>query len=288
MRKNNAIYTLTIIIIVVSTFVSLMGLLSNGGPGAYDFTAITGELVPIYGFGIYHNDSLSVASQGIASDFVTLLIAIPLLILSLFLWHKNQFKGAILLTGTIGYFLYTYTSYVFLWTYNPLFILYVVLMSCSLFSFIILMMLFDYPNIHTYFKPKFSTRLYVIYQVLIGLFLSLLWLGKIAPTLFSNQNPVGLEHYTTLVIQGMDLGFIVPTAFVSAYLLHKKHTMGYVLTAVILVKGFTMLLAINGMMINMALNGVPLEIVSSSIFGLFAVVSVYIFVKMLSQIKVTA
>lgn len=283
MKKNRSIYILICLISVLSVVVSLVGILSSGGPGSYDFQAITGEQVSIYGIGIYALDSVSVASQGIASDVITLFIGVPLLILSLILWHKESFRGTLLLTGTLGYFLYTYTSYVFLWMYNPLFIVYVALMSLSLFSFIIMMMSMDYAHITTYFSPKLSIKLYATYQYLIGIFLFVLWMGKIFPSISEGATPVGLEHYTTLVIQGMDLGFIVPVAILSATLLIKKKPMGYVITSVVLVKGFTMLLAISGMMINMMIHDVTMEIVPTIMFFTLAVVSIFIFIKLLSQ-----
>lgn len=283
MKKYRAIFPLVAIIILLSIIVSLVGIFSKGGPGTYSFIAITGEEVSIYGIGIYAYDSVSVASQGIASDVITLLLGVPLLILSLVLWHKGSFRGTLLLTGTLGYFLYTYTSYVFLWMYNPLFILYVVLMSSSLFTFIIMMMSMDYHHITDYFSPKLSIKLYTTYQYLIGGFIFLLWMGKIIPTITQGATPVGLEHYTTLVIQGMDLGIIVPVAILSATLLLKKKPMGYVITSVVLVKGFTMLLAISGMMINMMIHDVDMELIPTIMFFTLAVISIFIFIKLLSQ-----
>ncbi len=188
-----------------------------------------------------------------------------------------------MLTGTLGYFLYTYTSYVFLWMYNPFFILYVILMSSSLFAFIIMMMSMDYLHIKDYFSPKLSIKLFASYQYLIGAFIFMLWMGKIIPTIFEGETPVGLEHYTTLVIQGMDLGIIVPVAFLSATLLIKKKPMGYVITSVVLVKGFTMLLAISGMMINMMIHEVTMELIPTIMFFSLALISIFIFIKLLKQ-----
>lgn len=283
MKRNRSIYVLVSLIALLSIIVSLVGIFSSGGPGNYDFEAITGETVTIYGIGVYAYDSVSVASQGIASDVITLLLGVPLLLLALVLWHKNSFRGTLLLTGTLGYFLYTYTSYAFLWMYNPFFILYVILMSLSLFAFIMMMMSMDYERIRTYFSPKLSIKLFASYQYLIGIFIFILWMGKIAPTITQGETPVGLEHYTTLVIQGMDLGIIVPVAILSATLLLKRKPMGYVITSVVLVKGFTMLLAISGMMINMMIHDVPMEIIPTIIFFLLALVSIFIFIRLLSQ-----
>lgn len=91
----------------------------------------------MYGSGIYKNDSLSAAAQAIAQDGVTLVVGIPLLLVSLLLSLRGTIRGRLLLAGALGYFTYTYASYCFLAMYNDLFLVYVLLFSGSLFAFIL-------------------------------------------------------------------------------------------------------------------------------------------------------
>ena len=255
MKNFKTLFMLVIMILILSAMVSIAGILTSQNPEYYTFTSITKETVTIYGTGLYKNDSVSVVAQGIASDMVTLFLAIPATAIALYLCSKNSFRAQLTLTGLIGYFLYTYTSYTFLWSYNPLFIVYTLLMSLSLFAFIIAMTSFDLTNITHRFSDKFPIRLISGYLIAISILLSLLWLGKLAPT-FGGAVPVGLEHYTTLVIQGMDLGFIVPAGLITAYLLIKRKALGYLLSSVLIVKGIAMLIAISMMIVNMMLQGV--------------------------------
>lgn len=46
-----------------------------------------------------------------------------------------------------------------------------------------------------------------------------MWLGRIILSLLSHSVPPGLEHYTTLPIQALYLGFIVPAAVLSGILI---------------------------------------------------------------------
>ncbi|MBU1142316.1 MAG: hypothetical protein KKH92_01585, partial [Firmicutes bacterium] len=187
--------------------------------------------------------------------------------------------------GTLGYFLYTYMSYTFLWMYNPLFIIYVILMSLSLFSFIMLMMSFKLETIEKQFVEKLPISFLGIYQIVIGALIGLLWLGKIMPTILDNSTPVGLEYYTTLVIQGMDLGFVVPVAILSGILLMKRRPMGYLLTSVVAVKGFTMLLAISAMIVNQVINRVNVNTIELIMFPALNLVSIYVFIVFLKGLK---
>lgn len=278
-------WTMNVLVVGISLLslaACLAGLFSDGGQGAYTYQAVTGELVEIYGMGLYGNDSISVVAQGKAGDMVTLVMGIPLLLVALILTNKNSFRGKLLLAGTLGYFLYTYMSYAFFWHYNPFFIVYVMLMSLSLYAFIINFMSFDMKKIPELFSDRLPVKLLAGFQFFVGIVIGAMWLAKIAPSIFEAAVPVGLEHYTTLVIQAMDLGIIVPTAILSAVLLLKKRPMGYLLTSVIVVKGFTMLTALTAMIVNMWIKGVdvnPMEALPFLGFNIFAVVCFVVLMK---------
>ena len=279
MKYKKEIRFLVILIVVLSTVACLVGLVYNKGVGSYEFKSINGELIEIYGKGIYKNDSVSVVAQGKASDLVTLVLGVPLLLSSLLFAIKGSFRARLLLTGTLGYFLYTYMSYVFLWMYNPLFLVYVILMSASMFAFIMSMMFFDVERIPKMFKNGLPIRFLAGFQFFIAFMIGMLWLGKIIPSIFSGKVPAGLEHYSTLVIQGMDLGFVIPVAILSGVLILKKRPFGYLLTSIVILKGFTMLTCISAMIINMVISGVEVsvgELVIFPAFNLLAIISMVI------------
>ena len=158
MIYKRTITILVSIIVIFSTISCLAGLLINDGPGEYEYLSINNETIQIYGKGLYKLDSVSAVAQGKASDVVTLILAVPMLVISLLFSLKGSFKAKLLLSGTLGYFLYTYMSYTFLWMYNPLFLIYVALMSSSLFAFILSIMSFDIKNIHNMFDDKLPVK----------------------------------------------------------------------------------------------------------------------------------
>ncbi|MGB7594041.1 MAG: hypothetical protein WBL80_00570, partial [Erysipelotrichaceae bacterium] len=256
MKFKKPVLILVGIVIVLSAVCSVLGLTFGGNGNPREFLSIGGETIKIFGSGLYKNDSLSVVAQGKASDLVTLVFAIPLLMVSLVQSYQGSIKARLIMTGTLGYFLYTYMSYTFLWMYNPLFIVYVLLMSASLFAFILAILSFDNEKIPALFSEKLPVRFLGGFQLFIAFAIGMLWLGKIAPTILNGTIPVGLEHYTTLVIQGMDLGFVVPAAVLSGILLIKRKPLGYLLSSVIIIKGITMLTCISAMIINSYLSGI--------------------------------
>ena len=287
-KNNKAITILALCIGIVALFACLAGLLLKGGPGLYEFKSINGEFVNIYGIGLYRNDSVSVASQGRASDLVTLIFGVPLLWISLYFTNKGSFRGRLMLTGTLGYFLYTYMSYTFLWMFNPFFILYVMLMAMSLYAFVLCFMSFNIKKIPLAFSDNLSVKLLGGFQIFIGVAIGLLWVGKIATSVYWGQPPIGLEHYTTLVIQGMDLGIVVPTAFVSGILLIKHKPFGYLLSSVIITKGITMLTCISAMIVNQALNGVEMSRIETLIFPAFNILAFICLFLLMKNVRTDA
>src|SRR4051794_15838333 len=111
MKKKTAIRLLVILIVAFASAATTTGIFSNDGRGQYQYKSIRGKTVTIYGKGLYKDMSAEVAPQGIAQDYVTLFIAIPLLVVSFLLASKGSTKGSYLLAGTLGYFLVTYLFY---------------------------------------------------------------------------------------------------------------------------------------------------------------------------------
>ncbi len=243
---------------------------TDGQP--YPFTSHRGEAVLLFGRGLYRYDTVSVAAQEQATDLITLLVGLPLLAVSAWMTQRGSLRGRLLLTGTLGYFLYTYTSMAFLSAYNPLFLVYVALFSLSLFAFLLSMMSFDVASLPGRFSARLPRR--GIAGVLFGAggFLLLAWLGRIAPPLLQNQTPA-LENTTTLVIQAMDLGLIVPLAFLSGVLLLRRSPWGYLLASVAVVKFLTLGAAVSAMGINLARVGAAVSAVELVVFPTLTLVN---------------
>lgn len=287
MKNKNVIITLVIIISVLSFAAAALGVFSGWGDEAarQQFQSISGENITLHGKGIYQNDSVSIAAQGISQDIVTLIMGIPLLLISLILACRGTLKGRLLLTGTVGYFLYTYTSYSFLCMYNYLFLVYVALMSASLFAFILCMVSFDIESLKSAFSEKMPVKFIGGFQIFIAFTLLMMWLGKIAPTIVNGSAPLGLEHYATLVIQAMDLGIIVPAAAMSGVLIIKRKSIGYLLSSVIIIKGLTMLTALSAMIIGQVLAGVEVGLAVMVIFPGFNLTAVLCLIILMKSVK---
>jgi uncharacterized membrane protein len=274
MKKVSSIpIVLSILIATLAVIVAGLGVFWQSEGQKSEFLTLRGETVTIQGHGLYQYETVSIAAQAIAQDIVTLLIGIPLLVISMILFKKGSLQGKLLLSGTLAYFLYTYASFAFGAAYNILFLVYVSLFSLSLFAFIFALMEIDIPTLPKHFSSGLPRRTISIFLFVVGSFLLLAWLGRIVPALLANQPPLGLESYTTLIIQALDLGLVMPIAFLSGILLWKKTSWGYLLSSIVLIKGVTLALAVSAMAVNMIRAGVQVSIGELIMFPSIAIIS---------------
>ena len=255
MKNQGAMRWLIPLIGLLALFATAMGLFDQTPGEPYAHTNHRGEEVMINGHGLYYFDTISFAAQQEGNDLITLTVGLPLLVISTLLAFRGSLRGRLALTGTLGFFLYTYMSMSVLSSYNALFLVYVALFSLSLYAFILSMMSFDLTDLPQHFSARLPRGWIAGLMFLVGGFLLLAWLGRIVPPLLQNQTPT-LENTTTLVIQAMDLGMIVPLAILSGILLLRRSPWGYLLASVTLMKGVTLGLAVSAMAINMAQKGI--------------------------------
>ena len=285
MKNQKSISILVFFISNLSIVATSYAIFSNQGPGGYQYKSIFGETVSVYGKGLYKHDSVAMAVQAIAQDYVTLFFGVPLLILSLYLFRKGLLKGHLLLTGTLGYFLYTYASYSFLSMFNSFFLIYVLLMSASFFAFTLAMMSFEVAKLPQSFNEKLPVNLIGGFLLFASFVFGLMWLGKIVQPLINHTPVIGIDHYTTLVIQALDLGFVVPVGFVSGLLLIKRKPFGYLLGPVIIIKDITLLTALSAMVFLQIQAGVKVSLAVVILVLLLNIFAIYLMVLILKNVK---
>ncbi|BCG59468.1 hypothetical protein [Paenibacillus sp. URB8-2] len=284
MKNIRLITLLSVLIIAFAAIAAGAGLLLPGGPGEHSFMSVRGESVTLYGQGLYKNESVSMAAQAKGQDMVTLALGIPLLCISLIMTGKGKRNGHLLLAGTLGYFLYTYASYAFLSMYNSMFLVYTVLFSASLFAFILTLNSLQKDR-DRLFKDTLPVKRIGIFLLFIGCSIGLLWIGKILRPDPVSGAPLGLEHYSTLVIQAMDLGVVVPLSIASGVLVLQRKTIGFLLASVMIVKGISLLMAITAMLGAMLYAGVNVSLAELILFPGFTIWALYNFVLLLKHTR---
>src|SRR4029450_14075606 len=89
---------------------AVVGLLATGGVTPRTVTSVHGELVELYGTGVYDDDTVFKGAGNRGSDLVTLLLAVPLLLAATAVYRRGSLRGALLLSGGLSWPLYLYAS----------------------------------------------------------------------------------------------------------------------------------------------------------------------------------
>lgn len=284
MKFEKTVSFLVVCIILFSFVAASSGIFMNAGPGNYQFVSLHGEKVTIYGKGLYQFESAKLGPQARAQDVVTILIGIPLLIISLYYSRKGSLKGRLLLAGTLSYFLYTYMQFTSI-QYNQMFLIYIILMAVSLYAFILVMMSFDMKALGSSFNDKIPVKFIAGFEIFTALGLSMRWLSDLIPSIINNTFPAELQHYTSIPVYSMDLGLVVPTFLVAAILLLKKKPFGYLLSAVMIFKGVTMWAALTAMTIALVIQGIQMSFGEMVMAPIFSLITIYTLVLMLKNIN---
>jgi hypothetical protein len=212
----------------LTLFVSLIGVLTvvaaawpfvfATGKGPVEHLAVTGKLIRLYGYGPYRNMPADVAVQGLAQDAVTLVLAVPMLLVGLRLARGGSRIGYLLLTGSTAYLFVQYVLYLAMATYNELFLVWVGLVGL-LFQVLVRLLLWGAAQTSAWPVPPKAIRGYVGGFLLVnGALIGLLWCSVIVPPLVSGRlYPEGLAHLTTMVVQGFDLAIFLPASLLAGY-----------------------------------------------------------------------
>lgn len=201
--------------------------------------------------------SSDVAIQGIAQDYITLFLAIPMMLVSLIGYRRKSNRAHFVLAGTLLYFLVTYLFYMTMGMYKYMYLLYVVLLGLSFFALFLTLRQLRDLNIVEVFSAKTPARFVGWFLVVNSVCIALLWLGIVVPPLMDGSiYPPELNHYTTLIVQGFDLGLLLPISFITGMLLIAKKPDGYLYATTYIVFLSILMTALTAKIIAMTINDV--------------------------------
>ena len=184
-----------------------------------------------------------------------------------------------MLSGTLFYFLVTYLFYTAMAMFNSMYLVYVTLLALSFFAFILTLFCYDFQEIKRIFNSQNIVRYGGLFLVIDSIMVAMMWLSMVIPPLLDGSvYPNGLQHYTTLIVQGFDLGLLLPIGIVVGVLAFRKKYYGYLFTTIYLIFLSMMMAALTSKILFMAHAGqnvipvifiMPTVCVISFMFSLF-------------------
>ena len=211
----------------------------------------------MYGLGLYRNDSAFKAPILRGTDAVTLFVCVPVLLVAIFLYRRGSLRGELFLTSMLGYFLYNAASLGFGAAYNEMLLVYIASFSASLFAFVLACTSVDLNKLAERTSPKFPRRGVAIFLFISGLSVTV-WLIDILGALASGTVPPNLGPYTTEATYVIDLGIILPTAYLAGILVLHRKPLGTLLASILITVNVSIGLVVVSQSIMQALNGITL------------------------------
>ena len=211
------------------------GLWLPGGNGPQTFVTLHGQVVTLYGRGVYADDTLFFAATFKGLDVVTLAAFVPALAAAYWAFRRGSLRGAVLMVSMLGVLLYNSASVALSAAYNPLFLVYVAQLGTSLMAYLIAVASLDHNRLAAQVSPHLPRRGLAIFLFAAGLAPLILWLSDIVGSLAASRVPELLGSYTTMYTYAVDLAIVVPAVYVSGYLLLRRAPVAYALSASVLV-----------------------------------------------------
>jgi hypothetical protein len=222
---NKPAYILSVIILLLMTAASVAGIFTED---------------------IYRDNHL-VTSGWYGNDWVTLLLAVPLLAISMVLSSRGSQAAQLFWMGMLFYALYNYAFYLFGAAYNSLFLVYVALLTLSGFALIFGLSGLNTKAVAARFKARTPTKGIAGFMTVVSLLLGVFHIGLSLNHLFTGQIPefVTIMDKTTNIISALDLSITVSVGLLGALWLWRRKPWGYVLAAIWNVKGAVYLTALS-------------------------------------------
>lgn len=229
--------------------------------------------------GLYR-DNPNLVAQAIGQDAITLMVALPTLVICTFFTGRGFQNARLIWLGILVYVGYTYASYAFGIRFNPLFLIYVALLGCSTYAFIGGLVTTDWAGIKASFKEQTPVRAVSIFLIVIAGLFYLLWLGEAVPASLTGISPQSVRNdgTPTNVIHVLDMAWLLPALVITAVSLWRKQPIGYALAVAFLGNLVFLALAILSMVVFQALAGEPVVIALVVIFGALFAISLGMFI----------
>ncbi len=274
-----------LIVALLVGIASIIGVFFRGDMSSAEVVSVRGEHYEMVTTGIYRYNSLRMVAEGVGWDVFTLFIALPALLFILPLLARGSLAGRLLAMGLLAYFFYQYLMYALAWAFGPLFLLYIIIYVLGLAGTIWLAASINVDRLAQQVSDTFPRRSMIALNVIMSLILILMWVQRIAAGLQGDLASAMLLGQTTMVIQALDLGMVVPLALFTALALWRKKPSGYLLSAIFVVKAAAMFGAICAMLLVVWVTEGTLEAVPLILFGGAMLVAAYIGVRIYKSVR---
>ena len=217
---------------------------------------------------LYRDTPLN-AAQAVGQDLITLVVALPVLVFGAILAVRGSRRAHLVWLGALVYLVYTYATYALAIQFNPLFLVYVALLGCSLYALIGGLATTDFAGIKARFSRGTPVKAVSIFLAIVAVLFYFVWLSEDVPALLAGEVPQGVidSEAPTDVVHVLDMAWILPAMALTAIWLWRGRAPGYALAGLLLSFLSLLVLAIMSMIVFEVLYGLAVGVAAVFVFG---------------------
>lgn len=268
----------------VTGILAAIGVFGRSGESA-TVTSVRGETYRMTTSGVYAFNAQRVVAEGIGWDVFTLFFVVPALFASMPLLARGSFRARLVVLGLFAYLFYQYLMYALTWAFGPLLLPFIALFALSLSGSVWIASSLARESLTSRFDERFPRRGMAALCFVLAFALVAMWLQRIAVGLRGDLAGAMLLGQTTLVVQALDLGLVVPLAIFTGVKVLQRGPVGAILASVVAVKAVAMASAICAMVIAAWRVEGRLDVAPLTLFGGAAVVALLLVVRMLRSTR---
>jgi hypothetical protein len=278
-NRRIELVALCLVVAILAGAAATVGVFFRGDGSVENVVSPRGERYQMIVSGVYRYNAQRVVAEGVGWDVFTLFAAVPALLLCLIWLARGPVHGTLrarlFALGVLAYLFYQYLMYSVAWAFGPLFLLFVAIFALSLVAIVRILTTINMEELDSRTGPRFPALGMGIFSLAMAALLITMWMARIVAAMNGKIDGVLLGQ-TTLVVQALDLGLVVPLAVFTGVTALRRRRIGYLLSSVVAIKGAAMAAAICAMLIAAWIVEGALEIVPFVIFAAAAAAALWL------------
>ncbi|MDI6712496.1 MAG: hypothetical protein QMD96_04580 [Anaerosomatales bacterium] len=281
-RRDRMMAAACLAVALLAGAAAAVGVFARGTGATAEATSIRGERFEYATDGVYAYNAERVVAEGVGWDAATLVLAAPALLISAVAIARGSLRARLFAAGVLGCLTYQYLMYSVFWALGPLFPVFVVLYPASFATLVWIVSSVDVRQLASRLDGRFPRRGIAAFCAAMAVLLVGMWSARIARGLAGDVAGAQLLGTPTLAVQALDLGIVVPLCVATAALVLARRPAGYLLGALLPVKGALMAAAICAMLVSAWIVEGRAEIAPLAVFAAATIAAAALAVRALS------
>ncbi|KAB2952734.1 hypothetical protein F9B85_08780 [Heliorestis acidaminivorans] len=191
-----------------------------------------------------YRDSEAIRAVWFVNDLITLFVAVPILMGSIYFASKGSIRASLVWVGSLWYMLYNYVFYMYGAAFNAFLLIYILLFVLSVYSLILTLVQINVVKLKSQLLDRAPTKAVSTFLFAFAGALGFPWVMLALRFIQLGETP----PFEMTIVFATDLSFLVSVLIFSGILLRKKNPWGVVLSAMVMLKGvlYPLVLIIGG------------------------------------------